>query len=264
MPTPEPLLLGLDIGTSRIKALLVDRAGGEVRVEARATPFVTRSEGVEMTVGLLDEATASVVRAMGDLRGRVVGVGIAGMAESGAPLGAADEALGPVLAWHDPRGSDVVARLVDRFGDELAGWIGQPVRTVSSVAKLGWLVDHGVTGVTNWAGVPELCLRRLTGVQVTEYSLAARTGWYHVRERRYLPEVARAIGPRLGPEVFLPVEPAGRAMGRLSADGATWSGLPVGIPVTLAGHDHLVGMVGSGAGPDDAVNSVGTAESVLR
>lgn len=44
---------------------------------------------------------------------------------------------------------------------------------------------------------------------------------------------------------------------------APWSGLPAGIPVTLAGHDHLAGTAGSGASPDDLVNSVGTAETVV-
>ncbi len=53
-------------------------------------------------------------------------------------------------------------------------------------------------------------------------------------------------------------------MGRVSAEGAAWSGLGEGIPVTIAGHDHLAGAEGVGAGPDDLVNSVGTAETVMR
>ena len=189
-------------------------------------------------------------------------VGIAGIAESGAPMDRQGGALAPIIAWHDPRGDEVVTRLVDRFGDDLATWIGQPIRTVSSVAKLGWLVDSGVTGITGWLGVPELCLRRLTGATATEYSLAARTGCYHLSRRQYVPEVAESIG--VGAEVLPPVAAAGGIMGTISPGGAAWSGLPAGIPVTIAGHDHLVGMVGSGAGPQAMVNSVGTAETLLR
>jgi len=49
----------------------------------------------------------------------------------------------------------------------------------------------------------------------------------------------------------------------VSSVGAAWSGLGAGIPVTVAGHDHLAGLVGAGAGPGDLGNSVGTAESVV-
>jgi xylulokinase len=52
-------------------------------------------------------------------------------------------------------------------------------------------------------------------------------------------------------------------MGRLSADGAAWSGLAEGIPVTVAGHDHLAGMAGAGVRPVEAANSVGTAETIV-
>jgi xylulokinase len=56
---------------------------------------------------------------------------------------------------------------------------------------------------------------------------------------------------------------AGSVMGRVTAEASAWSGLPVGVPVTVAGHDHSVGFVGCGAGADDLVDSVGTAETVV-
>ena len=52
-------------------------------------------------------------------------------------------------------------------------------------------------------------------------------------------------------------------MGRVTAEASAWSGLSAGVPVTVAGHDHLVGFVGGGAGVDDLVDSVGTAETVV-
>jgi xylulokinase len=49
----------------------------------------------------------------------------------------------------------------------------------------------------------------------------------------------------------------------VSAGGAAWSRLPAGVPVTLAGHDHLAGLAGAATAPDDLANSVGTAETVM-
>lgn len=256
----RPLLLGVDVGTSRVKALLVDGDGTACGAAAVDTPFTAGPAGTEMTVDALLSALRRVLDGLGDARGRVAAVGVAGLAESGAPLDAGGRPLAPVIAWHDPRGADVVARLEARFGATLATSIGQPVRTVSSVAKLGWLVDHGLAGVHAWLGVPELCLFALTGTHATDYSLAARTGCYDVGRRRWLPEVAKAAGFSVA--VFPTVEPAGRALAQVSA-AAGWAGLPPGIPVTLAGHDHLAALAGSGAARSDLGNSVGTAETVV-
>jgi xylulokinase len=144
------------------------------------------------------------------------------------------------------------------------------------VAKLGWLVDHGLPEPDLWLGVPELALFLLTGAESTEYSLAARTGAYHVTERRFLPEVLDRVlaGTRRGIEpgsgagsgagLFPPVRAAGEAMGFVSDRGAAEYDVPAGIPATIAGHDHLAAAAGLGARPDDLLNSVGTAETLVR
>jgi xylulokinase len=261
MSASSSLLLGLDVGSSRIKALVVDGEGRERQLAAAASPFATTAEGVEAGVGELLKAVRRAVKELGPDRERVAGVGVAGLAESGAPLDGDGRPLAPVIAWYDRRGEDVAERLRHRFGDDLARSIGQEVRYVSSAAKLGWLLDHGVSGVSRWLGVPELCLRDLTGTVATEWSLAARTGCLDVGRRAWVPEVAAIAGCDVA--VFPEVLSAGTPMGRVTRSAAEEWGLPPGVPVTLAGHDHLAGVVGSGAEPSDLVNSVGTAETVV-
>lgn len=250
------LVLGVDVGSSRIKALLMDIEGREQRSASVPTPFAATGAGVEATV-----AVGDAWQRLGPQGGQAVGIGIAGMAESGAPLDDAGRALAPVLAWHDRRGDDVAERLSQQLGPGLAKRIGQRLRSVSTLAKLGWLVDHGLAGAQRWLGVPELVLRALTGSDATEISLAARTGCWDVGQGAWLAEAAEAAG--FGLHMFPEVRPAGQVMGRVTVEAAAAFGLPVGIPVTIAGHDHLVGLVGSGAVPGDLVNSVGTAETVV-
>jgi xylulokinase len=259
MPTT---LLGLDIGTTRIKAVLIDAAGVERATAAGPTPFATRAEGAEMAVDELLAAVAAVLERVGRQRAEVAAVGVAGMAECGAPLDGAGRPLGPVIAWYDPRGGEVVERLACDGGEALAERTGRRLRTVSSVAKLGWWVERAGRPPGGWLGVPELCVHALGGAQVTDPSLASRTGWYDVAARAYLPEVAAAIG--VPASALPPVVAAGSVAGRVSAAGAAWSGLPAGVPVTPAGHDHLAAAAGCGAGPADLVDSVGTAESLVR
>jgi xylulokinase len=254
------VLLGLDIGTSRTKAILMDAGGFEAGAATVATPFTTTDGRVEMPVDALLVCLREVLAALGDQRRQVVAAGVAGIAESGAPVDAAGRPLAPVIAWHDERGAEAVALLEREFGADLALRNGQPPNTKMTAAKLGWLVAHGLHGMDRWLGVPELALRALTGAEATEHSLAARTGCYDVVTHRWMPEVAGALG--FSTDAFPPVLAAGQVMGMVSRAGAAWSGLAEGLPVTLAGHDHLAGMAGAGAGADDVANSVGTAEMV--
>ena len=255
------LLLGLDVGTTRIKAVVLDAAGGERAAAAVPTPFAVAAGGVEMDAADFEAALSSVVAAVGPDRERVAAVGVAGMAESGAPL-AAGRPVAPVIAWYDGRGEETVAALESRFGPDLARRTGRRVRTVSSVAKLGWLLDHGLAPPKRWLGVPELALFLLTGVEATEHSLAARTGAYDVIERAWLPSVAAQLGLPVG--IFPAVRRAGSVMGRISEAAARRFGLPAGVPATIAGHDHLAAGAALGTGDDDLLNSVGTAETVFR
>lgn len=265
-PAGGPLLLGIDIGTSRTKAVLIDGDGRDVPVAAgsRKTPFVDRDGRVEMTVDALHDCVADLIAGLGERRRHVAGVGLAGMAESGTPLDGARRPLAPVIAWHDGRGEEAVERLKAALGPGLARRIGQPVRTVLTAAKLGWLVEHGPLGkerFERWLGVPELVLHALTGAEAIEFSQAARTGCYDVTTPEWMPEVGDALG--FSVDIFPPVRPAGSVMGEISAEGAAWSGLPEGVPVTVAGHDHLAGMAGAGVRRGELANSVGTAETIV-
>ena len=214
-----------------------------------------------MTVGDFERALVAVVGGVGPALERVVAVGVAGMAESGAPF-RASRPVGPIIAWHDGRGEETVASLEERFGPDLPRWTGRRLRTVSSVAKLGWLLDHGCPVPNRWLGVPELALWFLTGAEVTEHSLAARTGVYNVTDRVWLAEVTDHVGIPAG--VFPEVRPAGSVMGSVSEEAASRFGIPAGVPVTVAGHDHLAAGAALGLSADDLLNSVGTAETVFR
>ncbi|HVM02043.1 MAG TPA: FGGY family carbohydrate kinase, partial [Acidimicrobiales bacterium] len=110
-PIAEPLLLGLDLGTTRTKAVLVGAGGRQVRAVAAPTPFVTGEGGVEMDVGALLATARQVVAGLGTDRDRVAAVGIAGMAECGAPLDRSGRPLAPVIGWHDGRGQEAIDRL---------------------------------------------------------------------------------------------------------------------------------------------------------
>ena len=96
--TAPSFLLGLDVGTSRIKALLLDQNGEAAATSVIDTPFTKAHGGVEMTVDSLQAAVGVVLEDLGEeLRG-VEAVGVAGIAESGAPLDDRGVPLAPIIS----------------------------------------------------------------------------------------------------------------------------------------------------------------------
>ena len=145
------MLLGIDVGTTRIKAVALDAAGVERAGASVPTPFSASADGVDMEVTDLWAALSSAVAALGPARERVAAVGVAGMAESGAPF-VAGRPVAPIIAWHDGRGEETVVSLQRRFGPALARWTGRRLRTVSSLATTIYLtaVRMRLAGSGEW------------------------------------------------------------------------------------------------------------------
>jgi xylulokinase len=81
-------------------------------------------------------------------------------------------------------------------------------------------------------------------------------------ERRWDEDWIRAL--HLPADIFPPAYPSGTPLGRVHADGQRGSGLPVGTPVAVAGHDHICGALAAGAViPKKIFDSMGTAEALL-
>jgi len=169
MVRPE-LLVGLDVGTTSSKAVVYGPDGAPLALGGAATPWHTvRGPAASSAIGteldafdLLNAARAALSRALaGAPEGRVVGVGVTSMAESGVLLDARGEPIAPVIAWHDTRDVDQVARLgadirtdghhaVVRGKERLSG---APVRATDIRAGAGLimagLVAEGVTTVSD-------------------------------------------------------------------------------------------------------------------
>lgn len=258
----DELLLGIDLGTSSIKANAIDRHGRSIGIGTAPTPFTRTTNGVEMRTEDVFAAVQTAIGQLGALRSRIAAIGIASMGETGTTIHADGPSGLPLIAWHDSRGTEIAEALGDRFGvDEILRRTGRQPRSVTSIAKLGWLAEHGATLAGTWTGVAGLVLWRLTGALGQEQSLAATSGAWNPTTAEYDREILAAVG--LDGIAWAPARRAGTSLGRVSTLGAMWSGLPIGAPVTIAGHDHPVGVVGSGGERGEVIDSLGTGEPLV-
>ena len=266
------ILVGLDLGTTSSKAIAQDLLDRQIALVEAATPWTTVARGTETTpealftlaVGLLADVVHLAEQRVGTVR--VVGVGVAGLAESGVLLDGSGEACAPVIAWFDKRGTRELEQAAARtrfLPEQFARRTGLPWDCQAGLAKLLWLRSAGValTPGHRWSSVPEWVVHRLGGRLVREPSLASRTGLIDQATGSVWHDGAAAAGV---PTTLLPPPaPAGTATGILR-----FPHLPrplQGAALTVAGHDHPVAAVGVGAvGPDELFNSSGTADVIAR
>ena len=258
------LLLGIDVGTTYCKALVLDAEGEELGEARERTPWTPVPTGAEIDPHALARAALAVAsRALAaSPTGVVAAVGIAGMAETGVLLDRHGEPVTPAIAWHDTRGTEEAQAIGADLGRRrFAAQTGLPASALCSLSKLGWQRSHvpDAAAAVRWLGTPEWIARSLGAADVAELSLASRTGMLSLRDRAWWPEALAWLGV---PESFLaePV-PAGTPVGRVG------DALPAARDaiIAVAGHDHVVAMVGAGATADgDVLHSAGTADVFVR
>ena len=256
------LLVGLDMGTTRVKAVAVDLAGRVLAEVAEPTPWRHRGAEADCDPSELAAAARRVILALPtDPRwpsdGRAVGIGVTGMAETGVLIDRAGDPLAPALAWHDPRGrADVVDREVGAAA--FMRHVGMRLNSKPSVAKILWLQSEvpAATRAVRHLCVGEWIVASFGGEQVGELSLSSRTGLLDVLARRPWDATGALTGPLLPERLIVAGEACGRADLPEPFRGAT---------LTVAGMDHQAAAFACGAAVAGTLfDSLGTAEAMLR
>ena len=258
------LLVGIDVGTTRVKAIAVDTEGIERAASEQPMPWRhdgSRAEIDPATVARL-AMTVAADAALGVAAegGRVLGIGVASIGETGVLVDGADRPLAPSVAWHDPRGDvEAVRRVIGR--DRFQATTGMVLAPVPSLVKLAWMRRDlpETAGARRFYSVAEWVVRSLGGEPVAELSLAGRTGMLEIDGARPWDDAFELLGtPPLLPTPVIAGTPAGTV-------GPDAPGILRGAVLTVAGHDHQSAAYGADATADGAVfDSMGSAEALVR
>jgi sugar (pentulose or hexulose) kinase len=260
--TRTGVVVGVDMGTTRVKALAVDLTGAVQGEAERRTPWRHDGERAEVDpIALSTLGLTVAAEAVSTMEAEVLGIGVTGMAETGVLVDAQDRPLVPAIAWHDPRGDlDTIARQIGT--DVFQATTGLPLSPLPSLGKLLWLRRHvaDTKSAARFYSVGEWVVRRLGGAAVAELSLASRTGLFDLEHARPWDSAFGVLGcrPLLGEPVV-----AGTPVG--TAHGPDVPAALQGAVLTVAGHDHQTASYGVGAATDGALfDSLGTAEGLVR
>lgn len=267
MNASRALLAGVDVGTTRIKAGLVDVAGQERGHASVPTRWRQLATGAEADP---DDFLLSVRQVLAELLaaappGEILGVGVTSMAETAILLDADGRAIGPAVAWFDRRAAAEHRQMeAELSAAEIGRRTGLTPGQIPTIATLRWLVREypALRQASQALTVAEWVVYGLGGSAAAEASLASRTGALSVAQRAWWPDAIRWAG--LAGSIFPEIRAAGTSWGQA---GGTAAGLGrlAGATLTVAGHDHVVASVGSGVtNSRQATDSCGTAEALIR
>jgi len=255
------MFLGIDIGTSSVKTVLVNEAGAVV---AQAGASLTRSRprpdwSEQEPEDWWRAANHAILTLDQKLRSQTTAVGLSGQMHGAVLLGASDQPLRPAILWNDGRSAAACAELeaAEPRSREIAGNIAMPGFTAP---KLVWVRKHEpeVFAATKTVLLPKDFVRlRLTGEKAGEMSDASGTLWLDVAGRRWSEDMLAASGLSLShmPELF----EGSQQTGKLRPDIASAWGMDR-VPVAGGGGDNAAGAVGVGVIRDgDAFLSLGTS-----
>jgi xylulokinase len=261
-------LLGIDLGTSSVKAVLTDLDGTPVGRASGEYPVVRPRPGwSETDPGEWLAATRDAVRAACGRSGVTpVAIGLSGQMHGLVPTDPAGRPTRNAMLWSDGRAVaslEVYRRLPERVAARLAN----PLSPGMAGPMLAWLAEHEtrVHAATRWALQPKDWLRlRLTGRAATEPSDASATLLYDIPGDGWDLDVLHALD--IDPERLAPLLPgSGHRAGELTAEAARLLDLPEGLPVAAGAADAAAAALGSGLADPDAVQlTLGTGAQVVR
>ena len=259
------MYLGIDIGTSSVKAVVVD--GGERILASAAAPLqVSRPRELWSEQNPEDWWTA-VEQAVGGLRGTageawsaIRAIGLSGQMHGAVLLDEAGVPLRPAILHNDGR-SHAEADELNRRLPEIGRIAGVPAMPGFAAPKLLWLARYepDVIGRAQHLLLPKDYVRfRMTGGFATDMCDGAGALLLDGGRRQWSPEIAAAVGIPLS---MLPAALEGCAVsGQLKGAVAAAWGLPPGIIVAAGAGDAAAGAIASGAvNEGDAFISLGTA-----
>ncbi len=264
------LLLGIDVGTTSIKAVVYRPDGISVASASLPTPtHVPRPRWAYYRPRELWETVVSVIRrALEDVPdpSQIVSVAVASVAESGVLLDAAGQPTTDSIAWFDTRTQPQADWLAGRVGqDALFERTGLSLQPIFSLNKLLWHREHEPEAwarSVRWLLLADYIAFRLCGEEATDLSLASRTLMLNLHERRW--DAITLAKAEIDSALLAPLVPGGTALGQVTAEAAAATGLPMSAMVASGGHDHVCGALAAGVTkPGQMLNSLGTAEAIF-
>jgi xylulokinase len=254
--------LGIDVGTSSCKGILIDEQG-KILAQAQAHyPLIFNEFGIEQSPFELWEGVKKTVLEIikrADVEIRSVGVTSQGI--TFIPVGKEGNPLANAISWLDTRATKELEEILSIFSEkDIFSLTGKRAEAYYVLPKILWLRKHKreiYEKADKFLMVADFVIKKMAGETSTDHTLAGGTLLYDVVRNRWASEVMKEFS--ISPSKFPPLVWTGNAVGVVQNEE---TGLKKGTPVVIAGQDQKCAAFASGLRDGIATISLGTASAI--
>jgi erythritol kinase (D-erythritol 1-phosphate-forming) len=250
----DPVIIGVDAGTSVIKSVAFSIDGRQLASAARPNSYVTLPDGgAEQDMPRTWADTAATLKQLAeqvpDLANRLVAIAVTGQGDGMWLIDKAGAPVAPAWLWLDAR----AAAIVDEFTTTLAyadhyQRTGTGVNVCQMSVQLAWMQRHRPEVLAKAAHsfhCKDWIYFNLTGTAATDPSEANFT-FGNYQTRSYQPDILDHLGATVARSLLTPIVDGTTTAGQLTAAAAAATGLKPGTPITLGYVDVLCTGLGGG------------------
>lgn len=265
-------LMGLDIGTSGVKVLLLSKNGEVITTATESYPLDTPKSGWaeqnpidwwEAVVKVINKTISENNVNPND----IMGLSFSGQMHSSVFLDENMEVIRPAILWSDTRTEQQCEEILNKAGglENLIKKVSNPALEGFTAPKILWLKQNEPENYkkVNYVLMPKDYIRyKLTGNINTEVSDAAGTLLFDVKNKEWSKELAQLLD--IETNILPPVIESVEIAGKINKSTSQISKLKEGTPVVAGGADNACGAVGSGIIKEGRVMvSIGSSGVVL-
>ncbi|MDN7242976.1 xylulokinase [Planococcus sp. N028] len=264
-------VVGVDLGTSAVKILLVDKQGNVVKSVSKPYPLIQEKTGYseQNPQDWVDQTTSGLVDLLKDFDGDVndiEGISFSGQMHGLVLLDGDNEVLRPAILWNDTRTTLQCQQIYDVVGEKrLLEITKNPALEGFTLPKILWVkqFEPEIFSQAKTFVLPKDYLRyKLTGQLQMEYSDAAGTLLLDVSNKEWSTELCDLL--ELDSSLCPPLIGSHEEVGTVTAEFAAASGLSPSMRVFAGGADNACGAIGAGILEDGkTLCSIGTSGVVL-
>ena len=266
-------ILGIDVGSTSMKALIYDLEGNVVAQSSQPTQSVADDpEHPNWQVYIPDDIWHGIASAIKgavdqiDSPSLIKAAAVTGLGADAVPLDENGEPVYPFINWLCTRTAPQFDWWLENVGLEktfqVSGW--QPF-VWSTVFRFMWLMENEpevAQKIHKWLIVEDFVNYKLTGNYSTDYTDASPTLLFDQRSLSWSDELLQEAG--INKELLAAPQPSGSYVGEVNSEAAALTGIDAGTPIFQGGHDYLIGALAAGAiKPGVFLDVTGTWELVI-
>jgi len=246
-------LVGLDIGTTSLKGILIDAAGEILATSRREYMLETSNEYCELDPEVYWENTLFIIKELllqsMVKKSEIVALSFSSQGETIIPVSKDGKPLSKAIVWLDNRSAAEAETIQSAFGvDELLEKTGQPeILPLWPATRILWYRNNKpdiFENVHKYLLVEDYLIYKFSGIFCTEQSLVSSTLYYDIVKKQWWKPMLDFLG--INEDKLPEVHSSGTFVGEILKEIAIETGLPENLKIITGAYDHAAGAIGSG------------------